>query len=365
MNSEDFIFLLKHPKKIDAQKTQQLDEIIKEFPYFQSAHAIQLKGLNKTNSFKYNQALKKTAAYTIDRKVLFEFITSQNFSINLNSRIEILEEIEVIEPETVKALHKKIVQLFSPKKTENNLTKEEFRDVQFIKKEPEISAEIQNKENAAELLEIGKPLEFSSTEPHSFNEWMQLISKKPIKREKETVGIEEISIQKDDKFSLIDKFLESNPKIKPVDKQALNIDISMESSNQNESLMTETLAKVYLEQKKYLEAFNSFNESLITIRQENLKTSELQEAITKTLKQLHGSFALGIIFKDKPDFIIGARRGSPLAVGYGPNENYLGSDSYTLKSMTNKITYLDDGEFCFVKKAEVDFFNEDGSFNIY
>ena len=85
MNSEDFIFLLKHPKKIDAQKTQQLDEIIKEFPYFQSAHAIQLKGLNKTNSFKYNQALKKTAAYTIDRKVLFEFITSQNFSINLNS----------------------------------------------------------------------------------------------------------------------------------------------------------------------------------------------------------------------------------------------------------------------------------------
>ena len=61
-----------------------------------------------------------------------------------------------------------------------------------------------------------------------------------------------------------------------------------------------------------------------------------------------------------PDLIIGARRGSPLAVGYGPNENYLGSDSYALKSMTNKITYLDDGEFCFIKKDEVHFFNEDG-----
>ena len=45
------------------------------------------------------------------------------------------------------------------------------------------------------------------------------------------------------------------------------------------------------------------------------------------LKRLHGSFALGIIFKDFPDVIVGARRGSPLAVGYGPNENYLGSDS--------------------------------------
>ena len=55
-----------------------------------------------------------------------------------------------------------------------------------------------------------------------------------------------------------------------------------------------------------------------------------------------------------PDLIIGARRGSPLAVGYGPNENYLGSDSYALKSMTNKITYLNDGEFCVIRKKEID-----------
>ena len=63
-----------------------------------------------------------------------------------------------------------------------------------------------------------------------------------------------------------------------------------------------------------------------------------------------------------PDLIVGARRGSPLAVGYGPNENYLGSDSYALKSMTNKITYLDDGEFCIVKKDQV-LFNEEGKVN--
>ena len=78
------------------------------------------------------------------------------------------------------------------------------------------------------------------------------------------------------------------------------------------------------------------------------------------LKQLHGSFALGIIFKDQPDLIVGARRGSPLAVGYGSNENYLGSDSYALKSMTNKISYLNDGEFCIIKKDQVKFFDEEG-----
>ncbi|MDA7577077.1 glutamine--fructose-6-phosphate transaminase (isomerizing) [Candidatus Pelagibacter sp.] len=122
-----------------------------------------------------------------------------------------------------------------------------------------------------------------------------------------------------------------------------------------------TLLKKYLLNKGHKFKSQTDTEVIVHLITENLKTSELQEAITKTLKQLHGSFALGIIFKDMPDLIIGARRGSPLAVGYGPNENYLGSDSYALKSMTNKITYLDDGEFCFVKKAEVDFFNEDGS----
>ncbi|MDA9107861.1 glutamine--fructose-6-phosphate transaminase (isomerizing) [Candidatus Pelagibacter sp.] len=121
-----------------------------------------------------------------------------------------------------------------------------------------------------------------------------------------------------------------------------------------------TLLKKYLLSKGHKFKSQTDTEVIVHLITENLKTSELQEAITKTLKQLHGSFALGIIFKDMPDLIIGARRGSPLAVGYGPNENYLGSDSYALKSMTNKITYLDDGEFCFIKKDEVHFFNEDG-----
>ena len=121
-----------------------------------------------------------------------------------------------------------------------------------------------------------------------------------------------------------------------------------------------TLLKKYLINQGHKFKSQTDTEVIVHLITENLKTSELQEAITKTLKQLHGSFALGIIFKDKPDLIVGARRGSPLAVGYGPNENYLGSDSYALKSMTNKITYLDDGEFCIIKKDEVNFFNENG-----
>ena len=121
-----------------------------------------------------------------------------------------------------------------------------------------------------------------------------------------------------------------------------------------------TLLKKFLVGKGHKFKSQTDTEVIVHLITENLKTENIVEAIKKTLKSLHGSFALGIIFKDQPDLIVGARRGSPLAVGYGPNENYLGSDSYALKSMTNKITYLNDGEFCVIKKDHIEFFNEDG-----
>ena len=81
------------------------------------------------------------------------------------------------------------------------------------------------------------------------------------------------------------------------------------------------------------------------------------DSVFNTLSKLEGSFALGILFRDFDDLIVGARRGSPLAVGYSEGENYLGSDSYALKSMTNKISYLDDGDLCVLKKNNVDFYD--------
>jgi glutamine---fructose-6-phosphate transaminase (isomerizing) len=121
-----------------------------------------------------------------------------------------------------------------------------------------------------------------------------------------------------------------------------------------------TLLKKFLVNKGHKFKSQTDTEVIVHLITENLKTDNIIDSIKKTLKALHGSFALGIIFKDQPDLIVGARRGSPLAVGYGPNENYLGSDSYALKSMTNKITYLNDGEFCIIKKDHVEFFDEEG-----
>jgi Glucosamine 6-phosphate synthetase, contains amidotransferase and phosphosugar isomerase domains len=122
-----------------------------------------------------------------------------------------------------------------------------------------------------------------------------------------------------------------------------------------------TILKKILEKKGYSFKSQTDTEVIVHLVTDYLKKNNLKNAIVKVLKKLHGSFALGIIFKDYPDLIVGARRGSPLAVGYGPNENYLGSDSYALKSMTNKISYLNDGEFCLIKENHVEFFDTKGN----
>ena len=115
--------------------------------------------------------------------------------------------------------------------------------------------------------------------------------------------------------------------------------------------------KKELEKKGFQFKSQTDTEVITQLITENLKKSEPLESVFKTLEKLKGSFALGIIFKDFTDIIIGARRGSPLAVGFSKDENYLGSDSYALKSMTNKISYLDDGEVCVLSKENVNFYD--------
>ena len=115
--------------------------------------------------------------------------------------------------------------------------------------------------------------------------------------------------------------------------------------------------KIDLEKKGYKFKSQTDTEVITFLLTDFLKHYDLVDSINKTLKKLNGSFALGILFKKFDNIVVGARRGSPLAVGYGPEENYLGSDSYALKSMTNKITYLDDGEVCVLTNNKIDFYN--------
>jgi len=70
-----------------------------------------------------------------------------------------------------------------------------------------------------------------------------------------------------------------------------------------------------------------------------------EAAVRAVLPRLHGAFALAILFRDHPDMLIGARLGSPLVVGYGERETYLGSDALALAPLTQRIAYLEEGDW--------------------
>ncbi len=249
MQTEKYIELTNNPKTISKKQTVALNEIIEVFPYFQSARVLYLKGLKKQNSFVYNDELKKTAAYTTNRTVLFDFITSDVLDLEAehNKEESFIQEIEVIESKLISHLEKSI---------------------KASEKEKYITNTSSKIAKTVEKLEIGKPLNFQKNDVFSFNEWLQLSNKKQIDRKNLSKTIEKSSpkdvkkIKNTEKkglnsLDLINKFLEKKPKIKPVKTQE-TIDVARDSVAENSNLMTETLARVYIEQKKYDKAIAAF-----------------------------------------------------------------------------------------------------------
>ena len=241
MNVTDYTYLINKPHTITEKQTHALEKVLDEFPYFQSARALRLKGLYNENSYQYNGALKVTAAHTTDRAVLFDFISSEDFNAIQKDLFEKkaneLMSIHVVDS----------IEIIADQKPESVINDSQQND----------SEETVN--TAEEKLELGKPLEFSKNETHSFQEWLQLSRIQPIARETKkntTVSSEEEALRKK-KESIINKFIQTNPKISAVKHgtPSINIDINKEDTT---SLMTETLAKVYLEQKKYQKAIQAY-----------------------------------------------------------------------------------------------------------
>jgi glucosamine--fructose-6-phosphate aminotransferase (isomerizing) len=84
-------------------------------------------------------------------------------------------------------------------------------------------------------------------------------------------------------------------------------------------------------------------------------------AVREALKQLQGAFALGIIFAGHDDLMIAARKGSPLAIGHGTGEMYLGSDAIALAPFTDAITYLEEGDWAVLRRSGAEIFDCDGA----
>jgi len=85
------------------------------------------------------------------------------------------------------------------------------------------------------------------------------------------------------------------------------------------------------------------------------------EAVAEVLPRLHGAFALAILFRQHPDLLVGARLGSPLVVGYGEGETYLGSDALALAPLTQRIAYLEEGDWVVITRDGAQIFDKDNN----
>ena len=289
MNQKEFTYLLSNPTNITVEQTNGINAIIEEFPYFQSARALYLKGLKNQESFKYNQELKVTAAHTTDRSILFDFITSEAFIQNEISQIikqnsAYLKDIDVdIEDISVNKrtliddnLGKQIKDttgvldptLFEPKEPRPSFKLDPSQPIENIDEEHEKKRPIIP---GIESLKLGKPLEFDKSEKHSFKEWLKITSFKPIERHTEVeepevlvqsvnqeTFTEDLDTERAKKFELIEKFIINNPKIDPKSPTNPKINLAKLQNIQPEELMTETLARIYVEQKNYSKAIQSY-----------------------------------------------------------------------------------------------------------
>lgn len=274
MNKNDYIQLLNKPYSVNGTQAQELEQLLQEFPYLQSARAFLLKALYNQDSFRYNSELKKTAAYTTDRSVLFDFITSEQFqSIQSDFHEQQQKQVEDIIVTAAVPVVATPENTAAPDKAEESVklsikvAEPEAKVTEFAEEQPVPSIPATT-ETPGEKLEMGKPLAFDSGEKHSFAEWLQLSKLSPINREThapaeiettettETGNAPAEAINR--KLELIDRFIETNPKIVPVRGSIpapANID---KGTQENTSLMTETLARVYLEQKKYQKAIQAY-----------------------------------------------------------------------------------------------------------
>ncbi len=190
MRNEKLIENIQSPIRIGEKEITDIRISLQAFPYFQSMQLLYTKGLHNTDSISYNRQLRKAAAYASDRKFLFKLIT------------------------------------------ENVITYETLSEIR--KEETQIEKRKKEKE-----LEIGKPLQFTKKDTHSFSEWLALIKVKKIDRTKNQNA-----------ENLITKFIEEEPTISKPKKEEFFSPVrsAKESLIENDEIVTETLARVYLEQ---------------------------------------------------------------------------------------------------------------------
>lgn len=252
MNKAEFLKCVNLSLPSLPETNDNLKEIIKNFPYFQAAHILFARSLNQSNNILFSEALKNAALYSGNRRLLFELVNVHNKS---ESATPIAEKN--IEPST---------------NTESDL-KNEVEE--FVSNEIEATAQIENHKDVIESIPIDPIIEPTisiqtdplppdidfSREKDSFLGWLNKLNKNPEKNElPPRQPLISPKIEKEEVDNLVDRFIQTDPRISKPSKAEFFSPIQMarKSVEDNDMIVSETLARIYIDQGNVEKAIHIF-----------------------------------------------------------------------------------------------------------
>jgi hypothetical protein len=291
MNCTQFASYINNPQTLSVNDSVVLAELLKSFPYFQTAHLLYAKSLHNQNSIHYNNQIKITAAYATNRKVLYHLITSKSKTITVDApdkindlppldkpiaiikedvtssltidavemqttTMEIVEEFkaedlktDVLEKEYLSVIADNRIEielLHSDKKTNipTITNKEEITPYDFILPESSLHLKEEKEKNDTN---------FDHSSTHSFTDWLKNSTAINSEQKKRKTSA------KKEASELIDAFIREEPKLTKPKKEFYNpVNMAKQSVEDDITFVSETLAKVYVIQGNYSKALQAY-----------------------------------------------------------------------------------------------------------
>ncbi len=256
MNREEFISYLNGPARLDKKSLPEINELVREFPFFQSGHMLFLRNLRNLDHIRFGSQLKRSAVYVANREVLYQLLHGEQADLTVASLSE------------DRNLHQEPATVQEQAGSDEDVI--HLDDTQSIEDAPEKFLEENAKpanifttglldldeSPAAVKPEKERPLP-PSDEKHSFANWFDILDRPGYETDSNGDANKRISGQRD----LIDKFMTSETRIIPSPVDASDIpDMSRDSVMEKDGLFTETLATIYVKQGYYSKAIFIYRE---------------------------------------------------------------------------------------------------------
>lgn len=259
MNTQ-ILNLFHNPLSISSQDLFQIEDEIEKYPYFQALHLLKAKAVSNSDEETLTAVLNKTATFCSHRSILFKYIHTESQEKvleedNLEKEATLENEVE-LEENIQDAIKQKNLEEASTSKETVDSKQEEIENL--IQTHEKISPKVDEVENEKISSNEDKEQVKSKSEKLqsnlSFSQWLKSSQRTPDEDENPTEETDVVN----EKFKVIEEFLDKNPKITPSKEYKPSIEFQSKNNENLSHLMTETLAKIYVEQNKFDKAIKAY-----------------------------------------------------------------------------------------------------------